>query len=178
MELTHAEFIQLGKKAVFYFVAPHRIDFRTLVRDLVSQLKVRIELRQISVRERASSLGALGPCGLQLCCSSFLSRFGNVNIKMAKNQNLALNPTRLNGVCGLLKCCLSYEDQVYKDKRKTLPSEGTFCEITTGEKGKVLKVYLIKDQFDFLSETGIIRRYIVDYYDESKKLPNNWSFLF
>ncbi|MFN8369673.1 MAG: regulatory iron-sulfur-containing complex subunit RicT [Bacteriovoracaceae bacterium] len=94
MELTHLEFTQFGKKAVFYFLAPARVDFRDLVKDLVNKLKMRIELRQISLRDRAAALGGLGPCGRELCCSSFLNQFGNCNIKMAKNQGLNLIPSK------------------------------------------------------------------------------------
>ena len=131
MNLTHVEFTQFGKKVVFYFVAPARVDFRGLVKDLVGELKLRIELRQISVRDRAASMGAIGPCGRELCCSSFLSKYGNVSIKMAKNQNLTLNYSKLNGVCGQLKCCLTYEEEVYEQKRKKLPNEGDFIQVKT-----------------------------------------------
>jgi cell fate regulator YaaT (PSP1 superfamily) len=95
MNLTHVEFTQFGKKAVFYFTAPARVDFRGLVKDLVNELKIRIELRQISVRDRAASVGGIGPCGRQLCCSSFLGKYGNVSVKMAKNQDLTLNFSKL-----------------------------------------------------------------------------------
>ncbi len=108
MILTHVEFTQFGKKAVFYFNAPARVDFRDLVKELVYELKMRIELRQISVRDRAAAIGAIGACGLQTCCSSFLKNYGNVSIKMAKNQNLALIPSKLNGVCGQIKCFIKY----------------------------------------------------------------------
>lgn len=159
MNLTHVEFTQFGKKVVFYFTAPARVDFRALVRDLVAELKLRIELRQISVRDRSASVGALGPCGRELCCSSFLSRYGNVSIKMAKNQNLTLNYSKLNGVCGQLKCCLQYEDEVYRQKRQKLPKEGSFIETVTGEKGKIFRLHILSEQFDLLTEKGKIKRY-------------------
>ena len=124
MVLTHVEFLQFGKKAVFYFNAPTRVDFRNLVKDLVKDLKMRIELRQISVRDRTAALGAIGPCGLQTCCSSFLKSYGNVSIKLAKNQNLALIANKINGVCGQIKCCVKYEDEVYSEKRSRLTKEG------------------------------------------------------
>ena len=124
MVVTHVEYLQFGKKAVFYFVAPQRVDFRNLVKDLVGQLKVRVELRQISVRDRAAALGAVGACGLQTCCSSFLKNYGNVSIKMAKNQNLALIPSKINGVCGQLKCCIKYEDEVYSEKAQPPSQRG------------------------------------------------------
>lgn len=169
MNLTHVEFTQFGKKVVFYFVAPARVDFRNLVRDLVAELKLRIELRQISVRDRAASMGALGPCGRELCCSSFLSRYGNVSIKMAKNQNLSLNYSKLNGVCGQLKCCLQYEDEVYTHKRKRLPPEGSLIETTTGEKGKVYRLHILGEQFDLLTSHGKIKRFTVECFKQKLK---------
>jgi cell fate regulator YaaT (PSP1 superfamily) len=173
MNLTHVEFTQFGKKVVFYFVAPARVDFRGLVKDLVSQLKLRIELRQISVRDRAASMGALGPCGRELCCSSFLSRYGNVSIKMAKNQNLTLNYSKLNGVCGQLKCCLQYEDEVYENKRKSLPYEGSIIKTVTGDIGKVRKLHILTEQFDLLTTKGMIKRYTAEQFDKPLK---NYTF--
>ncbi|MDO9180905.1 MAG: regulatory iron-sulfur-containing complex subunit RicT [Bacteriovorax sp.] len=164
MILTHVEFTQFGKKAVFYFNAPARVDFRDLVKDLVYDLKMRIELRQISVRDRAAALGSVGACGLQTCCSSFLKNYGNVSIKMAKNQNLALIPTKLNGVCGQIKCCIRYEDDVYSDKRKNLPREGTFIRALNGDKGKVQKLNILIEQFEMLTDTGVRRRYSSNQY--------------
>jgi cell fate regulator YaaT (PSP1 superfamily) len=164
MILTHVEFTQFGKKAVFYFNAQARVDFRDLVKDLVYDLKMRIELRQISVRDRAAALGSVGACGLQTCCSSFLKNYGNVSIKMAKNQNLALIPTKLNGVCGQIKCCIRYEDDVYIDKRKNLPREGSFVRVANGDKGKVQKLNILIEQFEMLTDTGIRRRYSSNQY--------------
>lgn len=164
MILTHVEFTQFGKKAVFYFNAPARVDFRDLVKDLVFDLKMRIELRQISVRDRAAALGSVGACGLQTCCSSFLKNYGNVSIKMAKNQNLALIPTKLNGVCGQIKCCIRYEDDVYTDKRKHLPREGSFIRAANGDKGKVQKLNILIEQFEMLTDSGIRRRYSSNQY--------------
>ena len=160
MNLTHVEFTHFGKKVVFYFVAPARVDFRGLVKDLVNELKLRIELRQISVRDRSASMGALGPCGRELCCSSFLSRYGNVSIKMAKNQNLSLNYSKLNGVCGQLKCCLQYEDEVYSQKRKNLPRVGEFIKTRNGDTGKVTRLNLLAEQFDMITNRGHIKRYV------------------
>ena len=176
MDLTHVELIQFGKKAVFYFIAPKRVDFRELVKDLVSKLKLRVELRQISIRDRAAALGGIGPCGRELCCSTFLGNYGRVNIKMAKNQNMALNPTRLNGLCGQLKCCLSYEDNVYTHKRQSLPKEGDFIAVKNGDIGKVLKLHILILQFDMLTDKGAIRRYTVNQFEEEKSLPKGWKF--
>lgn len=177
MVLTHVEFTQFGKKAVFYFNAPARVDFRDLVKDLVYDLKMRIELRQISVRDRAAALGSVGACGLQTCCSSFLKNYGNVSIKMAKNQNLALIPTKLNGVCGQIKCCIRYEDDVYTDKRKNLPREGTFIKVLNGDKGKVQKLNVLIEQFEMLTDTGIRRRYSSNQYKgRESDLGNDYKF--
>lgn len=164
MILTHVEFTQFGKKAVFYFNAQARVDFRDLVKDLVYDLKMRIELRQISVRDRAAALGSVGACGLQTCCSSFLKNYGNVSIKMAKNQNLALIPTKLNGVCGQIKCCIRYEDDVYIDKRKNLPREGSFIKAANGDRGKVQKLNILIEQFEMLTDTGYRRRFSSNQY--------------
>ena len=177
MIITHVEFTQFGKKAVFYFNAPARVDFRDLVKDLVFDLKMRIELRQISVRDRAAALGSVGACGLQTCCSSFLKNYGNVSIKMAKNQNLALIPTKLNGVCGQIKCCIRYEDDVYTDKRKNLPREGTFIKAVNGDKGKVQKLNILIEQFEMLTDNGIRRRYSSNQYKgRESDLGNDYKF--
>ena len=176
MVLTHVELIQFGKKIVFYFNAPARVDFRDLVKDLVSELKMRIELRQISVRDRTAALGAIGVCGLQTCCSSFLKNYGNVNIRMAKNQNLALIPIRLNGVCGELKCCVKYEDQVYTHKRQFLPLEGAFIQAKNGDRGKILRLHILEEQFEMLTDKGHKRLYHVEQYNDALKIPEDWSF--
>ncbi|MCB9062960.1 MAG: hypothetical protein H6622_15665 [Halobacteriovoraceae bacterium] len=172
MNLTHVEFVQGGKKAVFYFNAPERVDFRELVKGLVQDLKMRIELRQISVRDRAAAIGGIGACGLQTCCSSFLKDYGNVSIKMAKNQNLALIPSKINGVCGQIKCCIKYEDDVYTDKRKKLPKEGNIIKTLNGDIGKVLRLHIIPEQFDLLTTKGVKRRYTVDQWIVSEKLKD------
>ena len=182
MYLTHVEFTSFGKKAVFYFIAPSRVDFRDLVRDLVYKLKTRIELRQISVRDRSASVGGIGPCGLELCCSSFLTKYGNVGIKMAKNQDLTLNFSKLNGVCGQLKCCLQYEDDVYREKRSRLPKEGDFIHTHTGESGRVDRLHLLSEQFDMMTNRGVRKRYVVDLYKETTdkegaKFPNEFEFV-
>ena len=176
MVLTHVEFLQFGKKAVFYFNAPTRVDFRNLVKDLVKDLKMRIELRQISVRDRTAALGAIGPCGLQTCCSSFLKSYGNVSIKLAKNQNLALIANKINGVCGQIKCCVKYEDEVYSEKRSRLPKEGSFVFLKNGDKGKVTKLQILSEKFDIMTDEGKLRRYEGPLFDPKRTLPENWSF--
>lgn len=167
MNITHVEITQFGKKMVFYFTAPARVDFRELVKDLVAELRIRIELRQISVRDRAAALGSIGACGLATCCSSFLKNYGNVSIKMAKNQNLALIPSKINGVCGQIKCCIKYEDDVYLDKRKLLPKEGKILKAANGDVGKVLKLHILVEQFDMITDKGQIRRYARSQYNKS-----------
>lgn len=167
MQLTHVEFTSFGKKAVFYFIAPARVDFRDLVKELVGRLKTRIELRQISVRDRSASVGGLGPCGRELCCSSFLTKYGNVGIKMAKNQDLTLNFSKLNGVCGQLKCCLQYEDEVYKEKRSRLPKEGDIIITHTNEIGRVDRLYLLSEQFVMLTNRGVRKRFVVDLFKDT-----------
>jgi cell fate regulator YaaT (PSP1 superfamily) len=167
MQLTHVEFTSFGKKAVFYFIAPARVDFRDLVKELVGKLKTRIELRQISVRDRSASIGGIGPCGRELCCSSFLTKYGNVGIKMAKNQDLTLNFSKLNGVCGQLKCCLQYEDDVYREKRSRLPKEGDIISTHTGEIGRVDRLHLLSEQFVMMTNRGVRKRFVVDLYKET-----------
>ncbi len=176
MQITHVEIIQFGKKMVFYFTAPARVDFRDLVKRLVSELKMRIELRQITVRDRAAALGSIGACGQATCCSTFLKNYGNVSIKMAKNQNLALIPSKINGVCGQIKCCIKYEDDVYADKRKLLPREGNYLKTLNGDIGKVTKLHILVEQFDMITEKGQIRRYTKSQFHEGKKLPKDHPF--
>lgn len=166
MNLTHVEFTQFGKKTVFYFTAPNRVDFRSLVKELVTKLKTRIELRQISVRDRAASIGGIGSCGRQLCCSSFLQKYGSATIKMAKNQNMMLAGNKINGVCGQLKCCIQYEDEVYSYKRKNLPKEGKFIQVKNGDRGKVLKLEILAENFTMLTDRGVKKRFAADQFNK------------
>lgn len=176
MTLTHVEIMQFGKKAVFYFTAPERVDFRELVKSLVGDLKMRIELRQITVRDRSAAIGAIGICGRQNCCSSFLNNYGNVTIKMAKNQSLALLPNKINGVCGQLKCCIRYEDDVYSEKRKRLPEEGNFIRTLNGDQGKVLRLHVLAEEFDLITDRGQKRRYARSQFNPKASLPEGWRF--
>lgn len=175
MNLTHVEFVQRGRKAVFYFTAPARVDFRGLVKDLVGELKMRIELRQISVRDRTAALGAIGVCGLQTCCSSFLKKYGNVSIKMAKNQNLSLLASKINGVCGQIKCCIKYENEVYLEKRERLPEEGAMIETANGDRGQVYRLHILIEEFEMLTDQGQKRRYRVGQH-QGERPPVDWSF--
>lgn len=141
---------------LFYFLADERVDFRDLAKKLAQKYKTRIELRQIGVRDKAKKIGGLGPCGLFLCCNSFLTDLSSVSINMAKNQYLALNPSKINGVCGRLLCCLGYENEVYSELKKDLPKIGSIMETAQGI-GKVMSVDVFKRTYSVdLKEKGII----------------------
>ncbi|MBM6838249.1 stage 0 sporulation protein, partial [Clostridium saudiense] len=129
---------------IFYFTADGRVDFRELVKDLATIFKTRIELRQIGVRDEAKMLGGLGPCGRPMCCSSFLGDFASVSIKMAKEQNLSLNPTKISGICGRLMCCLNYEQSTYEDIRKRMPQVGSIVKTKEGT-GEVISNNTVKE---------------------------------
>jgi cell fate regulator YaaT (PSP1 superfamily) len=144
MKLIDVEYTFDNNKVIFYFTAEGRVDFRELVKDLASIFKIRIELRQIGVRDEAKMLGGLGPCGIGLCCSKWLGDFQPVSIKMAKEQNLSLNPTKISGICGRLLCCLKYEQDFYEEINNKLPSQGQ--EVTTKDgKGVVFKVNVLRE---------------------------------
>lgn len=125
MKLIDVEYTFDNNKVIFYFISEGRVDFRELVKDLAGVFRTRIELRQIGVRDEAKMIGGLGPCGRQLCCTSFLGDFEPVSIKMAKEQNLSLNPTKISGICGRLMCCLKYEHEAYEDILERLPQIGS-----------------------------------------------------
>ena len=133
MTLTDVEYKFDNSKILFYFTANGRIDFRELVKDLAAIYKTRIELRQIGVRDEVKRIGGNGVCGRELCCCSFLRDFEAVSIKMAKEQNLSLNPSKISGNCGRLMCCLKYENEVYEEKLKRLPSIGAIVQTPDGE---------------------------------------------
>ncbi len=176
MNVTHVESVQMGKKMVVYFTAPARVDFREMVKLLVGELKMRVELRQISVRGRVAAMGSVGPCGLATCCSTFLKTQGHVSIKMAKNQNLALIPSKLNGVCGQIKCCVKYEDEVYSEKRQRLPEEGQYLKAQNGDQGRVNRIHVLAEQFDMITIRGQIRRYSRKQYSKENLLPHDFPF--
>ncbi|MDB4980750.1 MAG: hypothetical protein JWM82_1502, partial [Myxococcales bacterium] len=143
IKMFRAELV--GSRATFYFAADQRIDFRELVRDLAAKVRARVELRQVGVRDEAKMVGGIGSCGRELCCSTFLPKFAPVSIKMAKNQNLALNPTKVSGQCGRLKCCLVYEDANYVEAAKLLPRAGK--RVTTPEGvGRVGDVDVLRER--------------------------------
>ncbi len=144
MKLVSVEYAFDNSKILFYFTANGRVDFRSLVKDLASVFKMRIELRQIGVRDEAKMLGGLGPCGRQICCGSFLEQFQPVSIKMAKEQNLSLNPTKISGVCGRLMCCLKYEQDHYEQARKRMPKVGREVSTPDGA-GPVTDLNIVKE---------------------------------
>ncbi len=143
MKLIRAEYLFDGSKAIFYFTADGRVDFRELVKDLAHAFHTRIEMRQIGVRDEAKMVGGIGICGRELCCSSFLRDFDPVSVKMAKEQNLALNPTKISGQCGRLLCCLGYEFDTYCTLRKCLPKCGKRVQ-SGGVEGEVIKLNVLE----------------------------------
>jgi len=145
MNLVEVEFRFDNSKAIFYFTADGRIDFRELVKDLAAIYKTRIELRQIGVRDEVRKIGGNGVCGRELCCCTFLNDFDIVSIKMAKEQSASLNPSKISGNCGRLMCCLKYEQNVYEDKNSRLPKEGAIVETEDG-RGTVCNVETLKEK--------------------------------
>ncbi|MFP5213110.1 MAG: stage 0 sporulation family protein [Acidobacteriota bacterium] len=153
MNLVDVEYFFDGSKIIFYFTADGRVDFRELLKDLVRRLRTRVELRQIGIRNQAKMVGGLGGCGRPLCCATFLNNFHAVSIKMAKEQNLSLNPTKISGACGRLMCCLQYEYDTYKELKKDMPKLGKKIEIPEG-KGKVIRQNVMDRTITVLMEDG------------------------
>ena len=151
--LVRVECLFDTSKVIFFFTAPGRVDFRDLVKDLVQEFRTRIELRQIGVRHRAKMVGGLGICGRGLCCSSFLHDFEPVSVRMAKEQQLSLNPSKISGICGRLMCCLTYEYSTYQEIRKHLPRLGKRLKLPEGE-GKVIRYNLIRQTATLEMEEG------------------------
>ena len=154
MKLIDTEYTFDNSKILFYFTADGRVDFRELVKDLAGIFRTRIELRQVGVRDETKILGGLGICGRPLCCSSYLSDFVSVSIKMAKEQNLSLNPTKISGVCGRLMCCLANEEEVYEEQNRKLPSAGDYVTTVAGERGIVHSVDIFRETVKVLVQTG------------------------
>ena len=152
MKLVQAEYTFDNNKLLFYFTADGRIDFRELVKDLASVFRTRIELRQIGVRDETKMLGGVGICGRTLCCHSYLSEFIPVSIKMAKEQNLSLNPTKISGVCGRLMCCLKNEESTYEYLNSRLPNVGDYVTTDDGMKGEVTTVNVLRQSAKILVE--------------------------
>ena len=158
MYLVDVEYTFDSSKIVFYFTAEGRVDFRELVKDLASVFRTRIELRQIGVRDEAKILGGLGPCGRPTCCSTFLGDFAPVSIRMAKDQNLSLNPTKISGLCGRLMCCLRYENEVYEEAKAALPDMGQRVTTPEGE-GRVIGLNPLKRAVTLEFPDRTIREY-------------------
>lgn len=152
MKLVATEYTFDNNKVLFYFTADGRVDFRELVKDLASVFRTRIELRQIGVRDEAKMLGGIGICGRELCCNTFLSEFAPVSIKMAKEQNLSLNPTKISGVCGRLMCCLKNEQETYEYLNSKLPKIGDVLKTNTGVVGEVQRVDVLRQKVKLIVE--------------------------
>ncbi|MBR5359513.1 MAG: stage 0 sporulation family protein [Lachnospiraceae bacterium] len=154
MKLIDAEYTFDNNKVLFYFTADGRVDFRELVKDLASVFKTRIELRQIGVRDETKIRGGIGICGRPLCCHTHLSDFIPVSIKMAKEQNLSLNPTKISGVCGRLMCCLKHEEDTYEEINRKLPGVGDYVTTPDGLKGEVASVNVLRELVKVIVESG------------------------
>ncbi len=153
MKLVNVEHLYDGSKIIFYFTADARVDFRELVRDMVRQFHTRIEMRQIGVRNEAKMLGGIGACGRELCCSLFLKNFKPVSVRMAKDQNLSLNPEMISGVCGRLMCCLAYEHNTYVQAKKDMPKCGKRVKTIYGA-AEVLRINLLQGKLLIRLENG------------------------
>ncbi len=176
MKLIDAEYTFDNNKVLFYFTADGRIDFRELVKDLAAVFKTRIELRQIGVRDETKILGGIGICGRELCCHTHLSEFVPVSIKMAKEQNLSLNPTKISGVCGRLMCCLKHEEETYEELNRRLPNVGDHVTTEDGLKGEVSSVNVLRQLVKVIVDVGDekeIQEYKVEQLRFRRKHRNN-----
>lgn len=176
MKLIDAEYTFDNNKVLFYFTADGRIDFRELVKDLASVFKTRIELRQIGVRDETKILGGIGICGRELCCHSHLSEFVPVSIKMAKEQNLSLNPTKISGVCGRLMCCLKHEEDTYEELNRRLPGVGDHVTTDDGLRGEVSSVNVLRQLVKVIVDVDDekeIKEYKVEQLRFKRKHRNN-----
>ncbi|SDB01647.1 PSP1 domain-containing protein [Eubacterium oxidoreducens] len=177
MKLVDAEYTFDNNKLLFYFTADGRIDFRELVKDLASVFRTRIELRQIGVRDETKIMGGLGICGRPMCCHTYLSDFAPVSIKMAKEQNLSLNPTKISGTCGRLMCCLRNEQETYEYLNKRLPNPGDRVLTPTGEKGEVIQInvlrQLVKIVVEHDDEREILEYPVADLKFKTRKKKKN-----
>jgi len=153
MKLVKTEILLDRSKALFYFTAEKRVDFRDLVKDLAAEFRMRIEMRQIGVRDEAKMICGVGGCGRELCCAKFMNRFDLVSVKMAKEQNLALNPTKISGICGRLMCCLAYEYPTYIELKKDLPKVGKHI-VTRSGKGKIIRQNVLNQTVTIELEEG------------------------
>ncbi|WNF37098.1 stage 0 sporulation family protein [Bacillaceae bacterium IKA-2] len=172
MKLVDVEYTFDRNKVLFYFTADGRIDFRELVKDLAAIFRTRIELRQIGVRDEAKMLGGIGPCGRILCCSSFLGDFEPVSIKMAKDQNLSLNPTKISGLCGRLMCCLKYENDNYETAKRLLPDIGKSI-MTAHGKGRVTGLNILEHLVQIQLADERVMEYTLDELMNEGAIPSN-----
>lgn len=178
MKLIDAEYTFDGGKLLFYFTADGRVDFRELVKDLAGQFRTRIELRQIGVRDETKIIGGVGICGRELCCHAYLSDFAPVSIRMAKEQNLSLNPAKISGVCGRLMCCLRNEQETYEYLNKKLPANGDLVTAPDGTRGVVESVNVLRQKVRIIVDEGDekeIREYPVEelYFKPRKSKGHN-----
>lgn len=174
MKLIDAEYTFDNNKILFYFTADGRIDFRELVKDLAAVFKTRIELRQIGVRDETKIIGGYGICGRPLCCHSYLSDFVPVSIKMAKEQSLSLNPTKISGVCGRLMCCLKNEEDVYEELNRKMPGIGDICKAKDGLEGEVSSVNILRQTIKILVDVDDekeVHEYKLEDIESIRKKP-------
>ena len=168
MSFVRSEFLFDSARIIFYFLAPQKVDFRELVRLLSREFRTRIELRQISNREYVGLNGAIGACGRQTCCSSFLTKTPKVNVRMVENQRLSKNPSKLNGVCGHLKCCISYENDFYREALEGIPRRSSCVGCSSGKKGKVCGTNIFKDEVTIRLEDST---YMNVSLEEARNMP-------
>lgn len=176
MKLINTEYTFDNNKVLFYFTADGRIDFRELVKDLASVFKTRIELRQVGVRDETKMLGGIGICGRPLCCNTYLSEFIPVSIKMAKEQSLSLNPTKISGICGRLMCCLKNEQEAYEELNSNLPDIGEKVKTFDGFKGEVVSVNVLRQKVKIVVEVDDEREIKEYAIDELKFKPKKKKF--
>ena len=176
MKLIETEYTFDNNKVLFYFTADGRIDFRELVKDLASVFKTRIELRQVGVRDETKMLGGIGICGRPLCCNTYLSEFIPVSIKMAKEQSLSLNPTKISGICGRLMCCLKNEQEAYEELNSNLPDIGEKVKTFDGFKGEVVSVNVLRQKVKIVVEVDDEREIKEYAIDQLKFKPKKKKF--
>ncbi len=176
MKLINCEYTFDNKKILFYFTADGRVDFRELVKDLASVFRTRIELRQVGVRDEAKMLGGIGICGRPLCCNTFLSEFSPVSIKMAKEQDLSLNPSKISGICGRLMCCLKNEQDAYEYLNSNLPDVGEYVKTFDGLRGEVVSVNVLKQKVKIVVEIDDEREIMEYSVKELKFKPKKKKF--
>ncbi len=167
MKLVKVEYMHDGSRVIFYYTAEQRVDFRELVKDLAHKLHTRIEMRQIGVRDEAKLVGGIGNCGRVLCCASFLTEFNSVSVRMAKDQNLAMNPAKVSGVCGRLMCCLTFEHPLYQELLEKMPRKGSYVETPEGE-GKVIELNPLFQRLTVEFEDGRQKSFPADQVKEIK----------